>query len=141
MISTIKTYLKTYLKTNYKRGQSQKWWRRENVEIRLEFFESLNGTTDFLLWNSEQGTREWLVFFVIRILLRFNSCLSCTDVSWREVIWSITWTMNAFMRREFILPWNCNLEFCFPCQFEISHGCLYEEGNYWTCRNCAQNAG
>ena len=49
-----------------KRGQSQKWWRRENVEIRLEFFESLNGTTDFLLWNSEQGTREWLVFFVIR---------------------------------------------------------------------------
>ena len=44
------------MKTNYKRGQSQKWWRRENVEIRLEFFESLNGTTDFLLWNSEQGT-------------------------------------------------------------------------------------
>ena len=29
-----------------KRGQSQKWWRREKVEIRLEFFESLNGTTD-----------------------------------------------------------------------------------------------
>ena len=49
-----------------KRGQCQKWWRREKVEIRLEFFESLNGTTDFLLWNSEQGTREWLVFFVIR---------------------------------------------------------------------------
>ena len=61
MISKIKTYLKTYLKTNYKRGQSQKWWRRENVEIRLEFFESLNGTTDFLLWNSEQGTGEWLL--------------------------------------------------------------------------------
>ena len=29
-----------------KRGQSQKWWRRE---------------TDFLLWNSEQGTGEWLL--------------------------------------------------------------------------------
>ena len=26
------------------------------VEIRLKFFESLNGTTDFLLSNSEQGT-------------------------------------------------------------------------------------
>ena len=47
MISKIKTYLKTYLKTNYKRGQSQKWWRRENVEIRLEFFESLNGQQIF----------------------------------------------------------------------------------------------
>ena len=30
-----------------KRGQCQKWWRREKVETRLEFFESLNGTTDF----------------------------------------------------------------------------------------------
>ena len=39
-----------------KRGQCQKLWRIETVEIRLEFFESLNGTTDFLLWNSEQGT-------------------------------------------------------------------------------------
>ena len=39
-----------------KRGQSEKLCRREKVEIRLEFFESLNGTTDFLLvlrlkWN------------------------------------------------------------------------------------------
>ena len=47
-----------------KRGQSEKLCRREKVEIRLEFFESLNGTTDFLLWNSEQG--KWLVFFIIR---------------------------------------------------------------------------
>ena len=38
-----------------------KRWRRENVEIGLESFESLNGTTDFLLWNSEQGTGEWLL--------------------------------------------------------------------------------
>ena len=44
-----------------KRGQCQKRWRREKVETRLEFFESLNGTTDFLLWNSEQGTGEWLL--------------------------------------------------------------------------------
>jgi len=39
-----------------KRGQSEKLCRREKVEIRLEFFESLNDTTDFLLvlrlkWN------------------------------------------------------------------------------------------
>ena len=33
-----------------KKGQWQKWWRRERVEMRLEFFESLNGITDFLLW-------------------------------------------------------------------------------------------
>ena len=39
-----------------KRGQ-----RRENVKIRLEFFESWNGTIDFLLWNSEQGSGEWLL--------------------------------------------------------------------------------
>ena len=44
-----------------KRGQCQTWWRREKVEIRLEFFESSNGTTDFLLWNSEQRTGEWLL--------------------------------------------------------------------------------
>ena len=29
-----------------KRGQSEKLCRREKVEIRLEFFESLNGITD-----------------------------------------------------------------------------------------------
>ena len=29
--------------------------------IMLEFFESLNDTKDFLLWNSEQGTGEWLL--------------------------------------------------------------------------------
>ena len=40
-----------------KRGQ-----RRENVKIRSEFFESWNGTIDFLLWNSEQGSGEWLLF-------------------------------------------------------------------------------
>ena len=64
-----KNYLKMRLTTQNrlkdifedKRGQSQKWWRREKVEIRLEFFESLNGTADFILWNSEQGNREWLL--------------------------------------------------------------------------------
>jgi len=45
--STIKTYLKTYLKRKEDKDKN------DEEEKRLKFFESLNDTTDFLLWNSE----------------------------------------------------------------------------------------
>ena len=53
--STIKTYLKTYLKRKKDKDKNYE------EEKRLKFFESLNDTTDFLLWNSEQWTGEWLL--------------------------------------------------------------------------------
>ena len=68
-----------------KRGQCQKWWRREKVETRLEFFESLNGTTDFLLWNSEQGTRGWLLprkWFGTFLILTSKWLFSWMSVRW-----------------------------------------------------------
>ena len=43
MISTFKTYLNTYLETKEDKAKN------DEEEKRLEFFESLNGTTDFLL--------------------------------------------------------------------------------------------
>ena len=53
--STIKTYLKTYLKRKKDKDKNYE------EEKRLKFFESLNDNTDFLLWNSEQWTGEWLL--------------------------------------------------------------------------------
>ena len=41
-----------------KRGQRQKWWRREKVET---FWIFKWHTKDFLFWNSEQWTGEWLL--------------------------------------------------------------------------------
>ena len=42
------------------------------------------------------------IFCNKKFLLKFNSCLSCTDVSWKEVI--LKYYMNAFMRREVYFP-------------------------------------
>ena len=56
-----------------KRGQWQKWWRRESVEMRLEFFESLNGITDFLLWKwfGKLFRSKWLFSWMsVRWILR-----------------------------------------------------------------------
>ena len=52
-----------------KRGQWQKWWRRERVEMRLEFFESLNGITHLLLWKLFRS--KWLFSWMsVRWILR-----------------------------------------------------------------------
>ena len=62
-----------------KRGQWQKWWRRERVEMRLEFFESLNGITDFLLWKwfGKWFRCKWLFSWMsVRWILRLPDSIN-----------------------------------------------------------------
>ena len=89
--STIKTYLKTYLKRKEDKDKNYE------EEKRLKFFESLNDTTDFLLWNSEQWTGEWLL---LRKL--FGTFFTSKSLfSWMSVRWFFSRSLQGRGRRVF----------------------------------------
>ena len=60
------------------------------------------------LWMFVEGKLIWMFFNT-----KFNSCLSCTDVSWREVLHECLYEKGIYFAYR-----NCNLQFCSPADLK-----------------------